>query len=309
MHEVIDLKNVVEYGDYQGLALIHSYDKKLDDSKRPLNGMLHHKGKFLKFKIWDANLQNMFNQNELAGSIVHIIGKAGSYQGVLDITITGVRFDHGFTDFSQFTKSVDIDAVFKAFGGFINTHLTPKAVNVINTVFINENLYERFKLAWAAMKLHDAQVGGLMNHSLKMLNLAKTMIDNDPRLLPFADLIYTGIIFHDVGKIYELDQMGNYTKTSFAGHRTIGVEMLARNKNVFLENFDEHFYYHILEIITGHHGEEHGDKPKTVWAYVIHFIDMIDSQVTGFMDKLENNEVSEYNGNKALRNHGTNLVL
>lgn len=309
---ILDLTDITDYVSYEGLVLIQSYQKKLDDSKRPLNGELTCQGKTLKFKVWDAGIQGLLNNNELEGKIALISGKGGSYNGIKDITIESIRFDHGFTDLSAFVKAVNIDNVFAKFASFINENLSPNGISLVTNLFNKEGLMDSFKHAWAAKRMHDAQIGGLMNHTTKMLNLGKAMIDNDPRLLPFKDIIYIGISFHDIGKIFELDDMGNYTKNSFAGHRTIGVEIMARNKDLFLQYFDEEFYYHILEIITGHHGQEWGDEPKTVWAYIVHLIDMLDSQMTGMMDAIAVNEVVDHNGNNAVWHPGKtvkNLVF
>lgn len=309
---ILDLTDINDYVDYEGLVLIQSYQKKLDDSKRPLNGEFINQGKVLKFKIWDAGIQGLFNNNELEGKIALISGKGGSYNGVKDITITSIRFDHGFTDLSAFVKAVNIDDVFTKFAFFINSNLSQNGVALISKLFSKENLSEPFKHAWAAKKMHDAQIGGLMNHTTKMLNIAKTLVDNDKRLAPYTDIIYVGIIVHDIGKIKELDEFGNYTKNSFAGHRTIGVEIMARNKDLFLELFDEAFYYHILEILTGHHGQEWGDEPKTAWAYVIHLIDLLESQTTGIVDRIAIKEIVDQNGNEAVWHQGKtvkNLVI
>ena len=312
MLNILDLTDISDYVNYEGLVLIQSYQKKLDDSNRPLNGELVCQGKTLKFKVWDKSIQGILNQNELEGKIALITGKGGSYKEVKDITIESIRFDHGFTDVSAFVKAVNIDSVFSRFADFINKNLTPQGVSLVTGVFNAEGLLDSFKHAWAAKRMHDAQVGGLMNHTTKMLHLAKAMIENDPRVEPYKDIIYTGIIFHDIGKIFELDNMGKYTKNSFAGHRTIGVEIMARNKGLFLQYFDEEFYYHILEIITGHHGYEYGDEPKTVWALIVHYIDMLDSQLTGMMDVIEVNDIVDQNGNKAVWHPGKgvkNLVF
>lgn len=307
--QVLDLAHVTENVPYEGLVFIQSYQKKLDDSRRPLNGVLFHQGATLNFKIWDKSLQDILNNNDFNGKIAHVTGTGGSYNGVKDITINSLNFSHGFTDITAFLKSVNIEEKFQQFATFINANISQNGVALISELFGRENLYEPFKTAWAAKKMHDAQVGGLMNHTTKMLNIAKTLVDNDPRLVPYKDILYVGIILHDIGKVVELDHMGNYTKDSVNGHRTIGVEYVVRNKDLFITHFDQMFYMHILEIITGHHGEQYGDAPKTAWSYISHLIDMLDSQLTGILDQIEVNNVTDYNGNKAVWNHGNNLVI
>lgn len=303
LHEVKDGHRV------SGLLLISSYTKKLDPTSRaPLYGQATFQGKTVGFKIWDAVLQNVFNTQNLEGVIIAVNADAGVYKNNLELTLKDIQFDHGFTDKHAFYKSIDIEPVFQNFGQFINSNLSPKAVIVVATLFQEQGLYEPFKTTWAGAKMHDAQVGGLMNHTLKMLRLAKTLIENDSRLAQWSDLIFLSIILHDIGKIHEIGEGGVYTDISFAGHRTFGIEIVAKHKTLFVENFDEKFYYHILEVISGHHGE-YGDPPKTIWAYIVHLIDMLESQVTGFLDKVTNNELNEKNGNKVVWSNGTNLYV
>ena len=306
---IIDLHTLRAGQAVSGLVFIQAYQKKLDDSKRPLYGTLALKGYTIKFKIWEKSIQNVFNAHDVGGHIVFITGTATEYNGSLEITVETVNFEHGFTDVSVFIKSADVDGVFQKFASFINTNLSTNGVALVSEFLKQDNYLEEFKYAWAAMKMHDAQVGGLMNHTYKMLNIAKTLVENDARLEEFKDIIFIGIILHDLGKIIELDNLGKYTTEGFVGHRTLAVEMVARQKELFLKYFDAKFYYHILEIITGHHGSEYGDEPKTVWAYIIHLIDMLESQTTGMIDAYASGSIADVNGNKAVWNHGKNLVI
>jgi 3'-5' exoribonuclease len=98
--------------------------------------------------------------------------------------------------------------------------------------------------------LHDACVGGLANHVIKMLKLARTLVDNDERLLPYSDLIYVGIVCHDIGKIREFD-MGNHVKNCFISHSEYGCEMMYEIKDYIVSLFDEAFFYRLLSIIRG----------------------------------------------------------
>lgn len=306
----IDLTQVVEGRTEKGLLYVTDYTKKLDPASRaPLYGTAHYRGKSMGFKIWDARYQNIFNTNDLTRSIIEVIADVGVYKENVELTLKEINFNHGFTDVTVFYKSVDIDGVFGEFTSFVNTNLSQEAIIVLSTIFKNEDLYGKFKITWAAMKMHDAQVGGLMNHTVKMLKLAKALIENDSRLAQWSDLIYLSIIFHDIGKVLELEEGGAYTKNSFVGHRTLGVEILVRQRDIVVQQFNEAFYYHILEVITGHHGADYGDAPKTVWAYIVHLIDMLDSQVTGFLDRISNGELKERNGNSAIWYNGSYLIV
>lgn len=307
----IDLRTLTEGSKVSGLILVQSHSQKPANSisRAPVNGTAYYKGKTMTFKMWDAKLQSIFNSNDLTGSILLVAADVGTYNGKLEMTLTDILFDHGVTDSSIFYKSVDVDAVFSQFVDFVNTNLSQQAVAVLLHIFKTENLFEPFKTTWAGSVIHDAQVGGLMNHTLKLLRLAKTLIENDPRLQPWADLIYLSMIFHDIGKIHELGEGGVYTPNSFVTHRTMGVEIVSKYKNEICAAFNETFYYHILAIIQQHHGKEHGDPPTTVWSEIIHILDLLESTATSVMDKLETGDYQTRNGQKVMWIHGTNLVI
>lgn len=304
----INLLEIADGDKVEGLIYISSYVKKLDKtSKAPLNGVAYFHGKSMTFKIWDHGLQEIFNTSQLEGRVIAITGTVGSYMGKTDMTLNTVNFNHGYNDTNVFFKGVNVEEVFAKFVAFINTNLSPKAIELTQHIFTSEKVLDPFKVTFAGARMHDAQVGGLMNHTLKMLYLAYVMVQNDERLAPYADLLYVSIIFHDLGKVVELDKT-TYTENSFVTHRTMGMEFIIRQKAKVVELFGETFYYHILAVQQGHHGE-YGDKPTTIWAYLIHLIDMLESQTTAFLDKLSNGEVKFKNGQTTVWNNGTDLVV
>lgn len=305
--QVIDLAQAQSGMKVTGLVYIQSYSKKISEDRKPLMGVLHHKGKDMNFKIWDARLQSILNNSELTGTIAQINGDVAEYRGKTELTITELGFNHGIADKSLFIKSADIASLSNTFGDFLNKNMSPKALQLLGSIMNTDNTFARFREEWAGSRMHDAQVGGLLNHTMKMLNIAKTLVDNDPRLKEFSDMLYFNIVLHDIGKIFELNQ-GVYTKNSFVTHRTLGVEITVQHKQKIVEVFDETFYYHILAVQQGHHGEW-GDKPTTVWAQLIHYIDKLESAMTGTLDRIETGDVKDKNGLRALWMDGSDLIL
>lgn len=290
----IDLHNLAIGQQLNGLIYIQSYTKQLNpESKAPGNGKAVFQGKTVNFKVWKGPTQDILNNGDYEGQIAAISGVVTSYRDELDITISTIDFAHGFTDLGAFYKSVDVPKLWGDFGAFVGTHLSREATNVLNAVFGDAKVLEAFKVTWAGAKMHDAQVGGLMNHTFKMLRIAETLVQNDVRLEPEKDLLYISIIVHDIGKILEIGSGGIYTSNSFVGHRTLGLEIIARHRETIVSNFNETFYYKVLSVIQGHHGAEFGDAPTTVIAQIVAFIDMLESQTTSFLDKIENKDYRE----------------
>lgn len=309
----INLKEVKEGDSLSGLIYIQSYTKKPLNSisRAPVYGVAYYHGKTMPFKIWDAEYQRIFSSDEydFTGGVIGVSATAGVYNGTLELTLNEIDFSPmGNTDIRLFFKSTDVEGNYAKFADFLQTHLSEKANNVFWGIVQKEDILGYFKFGWAAMRNHDAQFGGLLNHTLKMLRLAETLIQNDPRLKPWSDLIYLGIVFHDMGKVYEIDMRGSYTQHSFVTHRIFGVEMLSRNRDIIVSNLGVDFYYHLLAIVQQHHGE-YGEKPTTVWSFVVHLIDMLEANITILMDKIENCDFVDRNGNKAVSINNYSLVI
>ena len=297
MPEILNLKNVkdgISLSD--SIVYISSYERKpkKDGKSFYIAGSLVNKEDSLSFKIWDAPLVEALTQNDMNGRVVKITGSVGSYMNNLDLKITSIEsVDETQYPRSLFLKSANVKALFAEFSAFVKENLSETGFKCLNHIFTTENLFGRFVEEFAGSKMHDAQVGGLLHHTLKMMRIAKVVYLNEPRindLENYKDMLYMGVILHDIGKIYEMD-LGVYTENSFVTHRIMGIELLVKYKQDIISAFDENFYYELVSVLQGHHGE-YGDAPNTVLAYIVHLIDMLDSQTTGIFDKIERNDIN-----------------
>jgi len=118
----------------------------------------------------------------------------------------------------------------------------------------------------------------LANHTIKMLNILKAILENNPPLRASTDLLIFSIFMHDVGKVFEYRDLdlGDFW---YANHRVRGIEFLAAHKDTIIKCYDESFYRQAQSVIAGHHGL-YGDRPTTVAATIVHYIDMLESQTT-----------------------------
>ncbi len=230
------------------------------------------------------------NENE---NIIYVEAKVDSYNQNMQLVINKIINKKELPELSSFIKSLDVVKLKHRFKKFLDENMSNDVRNVISEIFQKEELFKRFFEEFAGMKKHDSQIGGLVNHELKMLNILTTLIDNDERLDKYKQQLYFGIVFHDIGKIYEMNR-GEYTKLSgYANHIYFGLEILITYKTFIVEELGEDFFYDVVAIVQGHHGKW-GERPKTVLAQIVHSIDSLESQVTGLMDCIEN---SNYNKN------------
>lgn len=277
-----------------GIMYVKSYKRapKKDGKTFYISGLFAKQDASIPFKVWDSSIVDAMSQTDVTGCVVKITGTVGSYLNNLEIKVNGIEvIDSPEYSKGLFLKSLDVNSLYSEFGNFINTELSQKGIQLVTLIFKNENIMGRFKEEFAGSLMHDSVVGGLMHHTLKMLKIAKCVAENEPRiklLENYKDMLYISVIFHDIGKIKEMN-LGVYQENSFVTHRMLGIEMLVKYKKVFTELFDENFYYEVISVLQGHHGE-YGDYPNTVLAYLVHLIDMLDSQTTGIFDKIERDD-------------------
>lgn len=314
---ILNLKELADGQEVRGLVLVQEHGKKTDTSNRPLTGTFIHQGKVLKFNIWASNSQaliDVLNQYDCSGRIIEIGGrfkKSAQYGDSIDVTHMNFQIEQTHPDVGvqHFLKTVpNLEGLATEFWNFLGTELKEEHFKVVQTIMQHDNLWSRFTTTFAGKKMHDAQVGGLMNHTYKMMKIAKTLLQNDPRFEHFYSLFQLSLLLHDIGKTEELGLMGEYAEDTFVTHRIIGIELMGTLKSAILNYIPLHDYRVIVSVMQGHHGE-YADKPNSVWALFAHQIDVLDATVTGVLDALENGETTESYGAKRVYVHGENLAL
>ncbi|HBT18914.1 MAG TPA: CMP-binding protein [Clostridiaceae bacterium] len=153
----------------------------------------------------------------------------------------------------------------------------------------------------AAKRNHHAIRGGLLYHVLTMLKLGKQIASVYPQVR--TDLLYAGIILHDLEKINEMEasELGivkEYTvEGNLLGHITLGVKNVDRICNQ-LETSEEKRMLLQHMILSHHYEPEYGSpvKPMFLEAELLHHIDMIDARIYDFTNVVKDlapGEISE----------------
>ncbi|MCI9049951.1 MAG: HD domain-containing protein [Coprobacillus sp.] len=128
------------------------------------------------------------------------------------------------------------------------------------TKYLFENSMEKLEIYPAASRNHHEFVSGLAYHTLSMLRIAKSLITIYPQLN--ADLIYAGIILHDLGKTVELSGpvVPKYTlEGKLLGHISIAQAMvLEASKTLNIEGEEVILLQHM---ILSHHGKNEYGSP------------------------------------------------
>lgn len=142
----------------------------------------------------------------------------------------------------------------------------------------------------AAQKVHENGIGGLLQHLTGMLKVAKGFVAAYPDLIN-ADMLYCGVILHDIGKIreFQLSKFGlvtGYTNEgNLEGHLFIGAEYIGKVcEDLSIDPEKKMMLQHML---LSHHGKaEFGAcvQPKFLEAYLLYLCDLTDSRVWIFQE-------------------------
>jgi 3'-5' exoribonuclease len=137
----------------------------------------------------------------------------------------------------------------------------------------------------AAKGMHHVYLGGLLEHSLALVKLVRTIVPLYGGGIN-EDLLVVGALLHDVGKIFEMsfDRAFDYTDAGkLLGHITIGVE-LVDEKIRLVEGFPRELALLLKHMLLSHHGQyEYGSpkRPKTIEATILNYLDDMDSKING----------------------------
>jgi len=166
--------------------------------------------------------------------------------------------------------------------------------NLLDLFFDDKDFVKMYMSSPSAMTHHHNYVGGNLEHTVGVLRLCKNISEMYNGIN--KDLVITGAILHDVGKLKEYISKASIEKTdegNFIGHIVIGDRWVKEKVDVLRkkgQNFDKELENKICHILLSHHGKyEYGSPrmPKTIEAMVVHAADMMDSQVKNFIQNIE----------------------
>jgi 3'-5' exoribonuclease len=263
-------------------ALIENMQKRFTPNKSGYYGATLSDGdSSIDARIWDCNLVE--SKDITAGNVYRFTAHVNEYAGKAQYVIKNIEtISEDEIDISKFFKCAPLskDDLNKGIKSYLkkitNPTLYKLAVNLIAKV-----APEYFEYP-AAMSMHHNFLHGLAYHTYTMLNLAEKLLELYPGMN--SNLLYTGVILHDIGKTKELSgsKAPVYTQDgNLLGHIVIGLQMVAVAASE--EGVSDTEEVRMLEhMIASHHGElEYGSpkEPGIMEAYALHLIDLMDSKM------------------------------
>jgi 3'-5' exoribonuclease len=251
-----------------------------------LNLRLRDRTADLDGKIWDN--APCWDKAFKKGDLIRVQARALSFKNAIQLSVIElVRVEEAEVDLADFFPVAPGDhaQMFAAIRGYIDQVRNPCLAALLRAFFDDESTAALFRKAPAAKAFHHAYLGGLLEHTLSVVRLLDKAAVHYQGL--DRDLLVTGGLLHDIGKIYEFnyDRIVEYSDPGrLVGHIVMGVEMIDR-KIGLIPGFPEQTAMELRHLILSHHGVlEYGSpkRPKTLEALIVYFMDDLDAKVNAF---------------------------
>ncbi len=258
-------------------------------------------------RMWNAT-EELFGRLPTDG-FVFIEGQTQPYQGEMQIIIQAIAgAEPSEADLLDLLPSsrFDPDEMFAELSSILSTIEHPAIKALAQLYLEDEELMEKFRRAPAAMALHHAFLGGLLEHTLSLLRLASAVCPMYPELN--RDIVVMGLFIHDLGKCSELTWsrgFGYSDDGQLVGHIARGLLWLQRKVEdcrALGTAVPEPIVRVLHHIILSHHGQpEFGALkiPATPEAIAVHQLDNLDAklQMSIAATRLDNGKAPELGGN------------
>jgi len=247
-------------------------------------------------RVWQAT-EPMFEQMP-EGGFMRFKGRVENYKGSLQFIVDGMRpMDPKTVDLSDFIPHTqeDVGAMFARVKEILRQVKNKHLLGLVKQFILDEPLMERFRQSPAAMQMHHAYVGGLLEHTRNVLELALVVMPRYPRVS--MDLVLAGIFLHDIGKTAELRCETNFQYTNegqLVGHIVQAAIWIEEKVKAVEAESGEPFPADIKSvlqhIILAHHGVYEFGSPKLPMmpeAVAVHYLDNLDAKLNMFIAKIE----------------------
>lgn len=282
---------------FEGFLLIKKVTKGTTSTGKPfLTLILSDKTGDIEAKLWDATKED--EETFITEEIVKINGRITEFRGTRQLTIHNIR-PHQPTDGVQIrdfikTAPVSAEELQEQINQAIFEITNPNIQRIVRALV--EKYREELLTHPAAAQNHHEYVSGLAHHIVSMLKLSEKLCELYPQLN--KDLLYAGVILHDLGKVKELTGVVSTSYTlegKLLGHIPIMVEKIGETaKELKIEGEEVLILKHL--VLSHHKNPEWGSPtpPLVQEAEILHYIDMIDAKLNMLNRHLKNTKPGEF---------------
>jgi 3'-5' exoribonuclease len=223
-----------------------------------------------------------------AGEFVRVEGRGSVYNGQVQLILATIRRVNPDQDRLQGFREDEcilsaprpIDEMWEELQGRLRSVRNDHLRVLLNRIVTDHA--EQLRTWPAAQTIHHAYRGGFLEHLTKMAEVGALVARSYGA---DEDLVFTGVVLHDIGKLQELAYeggAGSYTRDgNLVGHIALGL-MLVREAINGLAGFPVELRAQVEHLIASHHGtREYGSpvEPKSIEAFILASVDDLDAKI------------------------------
>ena len=260
----------------------------------------------IQSKMWD--LVDDFQDRFKGGDPVAVKAKVGEFKNSLQLTVTQINLasseQYGKYGFSPelLLKSVDepLNELWNRLSKLSKS--IKKPLRELVSGIINEYA-EKLRTMPASVNHHHPVRGGFLKHLVTTGEIASDILRHYPSLN--RDLVLTGIILHDIGKVKSIngDLIPSHTdEGKLIGHIVLGRDIVMEKARK-LGNIPQEILMKLEHIILSHQGSpEKGSVtyPQFPEALLVHYIDQLDGRITLMQDAIEKDPNTDWTGYQSI---------
>ena len=241
--------------------------------------------------VWD-DAEYLFEKVK-EGDLVSIKGKVQKYQNEKQIQVEIMRKveDMGTIDPANFLQVSPIpqEKLIIDFDIQIASVQDRDYRDLLVAFRNHKSFWAKFIQAPGAKLWHHPYLHGLLEHTLSAVKISSTVASSYKHVN--RDLLMTGTIFHDIGKIEEFEYANKFdysTDGRLLGHLFLGIRIVEELIDS-IPDFPSEKRRLLLHMIASHHGdiERSPIVPMTLEACLLHHIENMDAQMMAFEREME----------------------
>jgi 3'-5' exoribonuclease len=290
---IADLTGFEENRIFDGFFLLLSRQSRSTKTNKPyLNLILCDRTGQVEARVWEPGDPRIAREVE-RGDIVKVRATIVRFDDRIQLKVEQIRrAAEGEADKRDMmpATTLDVEELWRDLMGYVESFAEPHLKLLLTTILEKPEIAQAYREAPAARQLHHAWLGGLLEHVLSLLRLADRVVPHYPILN--RDLVLTGVILHDIGKVRELAWNVGFEYTiegTLLGHIPMGVEMV-QQAIAALPGFPPRLKVLVEHLVLSHHGKLEFGSPKVPMvaeALVLNFLDDLDAKMQAMVSEFE----------------------
>jgi 3'-5' exoribonuclease len=235
----------------------------------------------IEARMWEGFEGDAFARDDF----VKVQARVENYRNKLQLALEKIRRaeDREVDPADYFPHTAeDVEQLYAKLLEYVAKVANPWLRRLLEDAVRDPEIVPRLKRAPAAKMMHHAYLGGLLEHVVSLCGLCRVVAAYYPET--DADLLLTGAVLHDLGKLEELSyerSLGYTDEGQLLGHILIEYEQLTKKMDA-IEGFPGDLKTLVQHMLISHHGQYAFGSPKLPMfreALMLHYLDDLDSKM------------------------------